>query len=118
MATPDDDLPSYKDLWTPKHAAEDPVSVRQQMRHALAKLSLAQKAVHRNNKALKRMADAGQDHHGAEAEALAGEIRHLGVGNDPHLEDAHMAHLRERRNYEQSGIKLKGQIDNFVPKVP
>lgn len=113
----DDALPTHGDLWTPRDGREDPATVRARLKLLLARLSLTQKSAHADDKLLHKLAKAHHDHHGVQAEGLAGEIRAAGVGNDPHLENAQMAHLSEKRDAEQTAIKLHQRITDFVPKV-
>jgi hypothetical protein len=117
MKEGDDKLPSLQDLWTPKHPGEDPPTVRQRLKLALARLHLIHQRAHRDDGTLLKMADAHSDHHGAAAEQLAQEIRQTGVGHDPKLEDAHMAHLRERRDADQTAIHLRERIGDYRPKL-
>jgi len=80
---------------------DDPHAVLAACQQRLARAHAAGQNIKRSDDALKHRAMAEHDHHVAEAGRLAEEIRHLGVGEDPLLEDAHAHHLAERTKREQ-----------------
>lgn len=88
----------------------DPASVQQAAKERLIGLAQLRERIRRDDRDLYERALARHDYHRDHADRLAEEIRHVGVGVDPVLENAHAHHLAARQVAEETLAKLRERV--------